>query len=113
MKYNVRHFILAIVPRPLISPCGFSRAAVLLCLFYMLCDGLGWREYTAFLSGSVPAGQQAVSGLLFGILYAASYFGFVLVVPILILASVIFAFLPRGGRCSPLSCDGGKGNPGS
>jgi hypothetical protein len=87
-----------IVPRRLIGPGGFLWAALGLCLLYFICHLMGWREYTAFLSGSAPPGEQGTHGLLLGVVYMAAYFGFVLVAPVLVLASGIFALLLRPWR---------------
>ncbi len=90
---RARNFIVAVAPRRLFTPRGFLGAAAAVCLLYAVCHVLGWREYTAFLSGSAPAGEPADLCLVLGIVYAAAYFGFVLVAPILLLASGIFALL--------------------
>ena len=98
MTGRAKNLFVAAVPRRLISPCGFVWAAAALCLSYSVCHVLGWREYTAFLSGSVAGGERAGLCLAFGIVYAAAYFGFVLIAPVLLLASAIFALLLRVRR---------------
>ena len=84
---RTKNFIVAVAPHRLITPRGFMWAALPLCLLYAVCHVLGWREYTAFLSGSAPAGERTDLGLLLGIVYVVAYFGFVLVAPILLLAA--------------------------
>ncbi len=80
-----------ILPRRLVSPGGFVRAALALSLLYAVCHGLGWREHTAFLSGGEPLGLR-------GVIYVVAYLGFVLVVPILVLAAGVFGLLLRPQR---------------
>jgi hypothetical protein len=98
MMGRAKNFILAAAPRRLFTPRGFVWAAWAVCLLYGVCHVLGWREYTAFLSGSAPAAEQANLCLALGIVYAAAYFGFVLLAPILLLAAGIFTLLLRAGR---------------
>ena len=98
MTDRTKKLLLAVVPCRLVSPSGFVWAAVALCLFYAVCHALGWREYTAFLSGSAPTGEQAASGFVLGIVYFVAYVGFVLVAPILVVASGLFTLLLRACR---------------
>ena len=93
MMGRTKNFIVAVTPRPLFSPRGFVWAAVAVCLLYAVCHVLGWREYTAFLSGSASAGERTDLRLVLGLVYVAAYFSFALVAPILLLASAIFALL--------------------
>ncbi len=93
MMGRTKSFLLALLPRRLVSPCGFVWAALVLCLLYAVCHALGWREYTSFLSGSAPVGERSNLALVLGIVYVLSYFGFVLLAPILALAAAIFALL--------------------
>jgi hypothetical protein len=95
---RAKNLILAVAPRRLVTPCGFVWAALALCLLYAVCHGLGWREYTGFLCGSAPLGERAALCLVPGIVYVVAYLGFVLVAPILVLASGIFALLVRPRR---------------
>ena len=76
---RVKNFIVAMAPHRLVTPRGFARAAVAACLLYAACHVLGWREHTAILSGTAPAGEWADLSVLLGIVYVATYFGFVLV----------------------------------
>lgn len=82
------------MPRQLISPHGLLIAAVALGLLFAVCHTLGWRDYTAFLSGTMPLDGQTV----LGIVYAVAYFSVIIVVPMLVLAAVIFSVLLQLGR---------------
>ena len=81
---------------PFFSPRGFITRAVLIALFYVICHLLDWREHTTFLSGSTafPDMSIKVSGTM-GMIYIFAYLGFVLAVPILLLAAAILAFIER------------------
>ena len=65
---------------------------------YLVCDGLGWREYTSVLSGTVEPGDQSGGFLVLGLIYVVAYLGFVVAAPILILAACVFSLLLRLGR---------------
>lgn len=67
------------------SPLGFLSWAGFLVFFHAICHLAGWREHTAFISGTSEASANL------GLVYLVSYFGFVLGAPILILAAGIFA----------------------
>jgi len=83
-------------PRPL-TPWGFATIAVILSLGYFAAELLGWREYAGFLSGTLPADGSEFRAVL-GALYVAAYFGFVLAVPILLIAAGLFALLLQPAR---------------
>jgi hypothetical protein len=79
-----------ILSAPFFSPAGLTRRALLIALLFAICHLLGWREHTTFLSGtpadaSIGVGASAVLGLI----YMATYFGVVLLTPILLLASLL------------------------
>ncbi|MGA2255125.1 MAG: hypothetical protein ABSG53_10725 [Thermoguttaceae bacterium] len=93
MMGRTKNFIVAVAPHRLFTPRGFVWTAVAVGLLYAVCDALGWREYTAFLSGSAPAGERADLCLVLGIVYAVAHFGFLLGSPTLLLASGIFVLL--------------------
>ena len=94
MMKKLPGLIRAAMPRPLISPHGFFAAAVVLSLLFGVCHALGWRDYSTILSGNMlPEGKTDL-----GILYVLAYFGFVIVFPILVLASAIFWLLLRPWR---------------
>lgn len=76
------------------SPSGFISWAVLILIFFLICHVSCWREHTTFISGTAAeANETAASSAALGMVYLVSYFAFVLVAPILVLASGIFAGL--------------------
>ncbi|MGO8688990.1 MAG: hypothetical protein ACLQLG_05095 [Thermoguttaceae bacterium] len=84
-----------IFPRRLVTPGGFLWLAAALVLVYLVCDGLGWREYTSVLSGTVEPGDQGGRFLVPGLIYVAAYLGFVVAAPLLALAAGVFSLLLR------------------
>ena len=81
---------------PCFSPRGFIVRAVLISFVFAICHFLGWREHTTFLSGSTASASMSIkaSGTL-GVTYVLAYFGFVLAVPILLIAAAILFGLER------------------
>ena len=79
--------------------------AVLWAVAFVLVQAVGWREFTSVLSGTVVNGVNFESAALRALEYMASYFGVVLVTPILALASVIhwllLQWISRNGKQSP------------
>jgi len=75
-----------------LSPTGLVAHAVLILGVFAALDLLGWRDDMRILSGtSLPS-----SGAVFrGFLYAAAYFGAVILSPILLLAGAIQAAIQR------------------
>lgn len=87
---------------PILSPGGFIARAVLIAFFFVICQAAGWREHTTFLSGTTASeGGSANASTLLGVIYMASYFGFVLLTPILLLAAAFLAFWTRGRTDPP------------
>ena len=86
-------------PGRLISPSGFLVLALLFSLAYLTADAAGWRQYTSVLSGT-PSGPGGVYGpdAWRGGVYIVLYFAFVLLVPILVIAAVLFFVLQRRVR---------------
>lgn len=76
-----------------VSPGGFLLSAVLLAGVFLVCHLAGWRQNMSFLCGTPPTGQEEDLPILFGLLYALSYFAAVLIAPVLLLAAGIFALL--------------------
>jgi len=76
-----------------ISPGGFLIYAAVLSIVFGVAHLFGLRENVSFLSGTLT-GASSMS-LFWGVVYAALYFMFVLLVPILILAAGIFYVLQR------------------
>ena len=50
----------------LVTPAGFLKTAAVLALLYLVFHLLGWREYTSFFSGTLPAGHTGTLLLGFG-----------------------------------------------
>jgi hypothetical protein len=70
------------------SPAGFVLRAVMICVLFCASEILGLREYTTFLSGTsgnVNLGWQTASFL--GLIHLLLYVGFILLVPILLIAA--------------------------
>lgn len=61
-------------------------AVLLTVAAFALAHVLGWREHTALLSGTLPAGPEET---LMGLFYALGWFLFVLVAPISALAATL------------------------
>ncbi|MCE9673039.1 hypothetical protein LY474_35060 [Myxococcus stipitatus] len=68
-----------------------ARALLLVATFGVL-HLLGGRQYVGVLSGTMDGGMAA---MLFGVAYALSWFGAVLLAPILLLAGLASASLRR------------------
>ena len=79
------------------TPWGFVTIAAVLAIGYLVVHLLGWREYAGFLSGTLPSGGSEFRVVL-GLLYVVAYFGFVLAMPILLIAAGVFALLLRPAR---------------
>ncbi len=79
---------------PCFSPRGFVARAALITLAFAVCHFLGWREHTTFLSGSTAVANMSIktSGTL-GLIYIFTYLGFILAVPILLLAAALLTCL--------------------
>jgi hypothetical protein len=75
-----------------VSPLGLLALAALVAAAYGVVHALGWREHVSVVfATSGGGGGQMVMGLL----YVAGYFGFVLLVPVLVPAAGVFALLSR------------------
>ncbi len=89
----------------LVTPGGLLKAAVTLVVVYVVLHLLEWREYTGFLSGTIAPGAAGTRQAVMGAFYVFAYLGFVLAVPILLLASGIFSLslriAGRGETTSP------------
>ena len=75
----------------LLSPKGLLLRAAGLTALFLIVHTAGLREYTMVLSGTSPTGirMDAWGGFL-GVAYVGLYFGFVLGVPVLLLAAALF-----------------------
>jgi len=87
-----------LLPGRMASPGGLLRIAAAFALFYLAVHFLGWRQYTGFLSGTAPPAGSMEAGVARGLVYIAAYLGFVLLVPILVLAAFIMALVLRALR---------------
>jgi hypothetical protein len=79
---------------PIFSPTGFCLRAGLIALIYGILHLAGLREYTVILSGNSPTDNPAntlASSL--GCIYIFFYFAFTFLVPILLIAALIFTGL--------------------
>ncbi len=90
------------------TPVGFLCWAGLLVFLYGVCEFAGWREHTTFLTGTAASETDSLqmSGQR-GVIYMMTYFGFVLVAPILVLAAGIFGLF--GWRLRRQGKDSGEG----
>jgi len=83
-----------IVKRLRLSPLGFVTYAAIFVLIFLVCHLAGLREYISVLSGTSTGGETLDQlSITLGSLYLIAYFLFILVVPVILVASVIFAGL--------------------
>jgi hypothetical protein len=84
---------------PFFSPAGFLVRAASLAAVYGLLHLFGLRDYATVLSGGLPAADSSPSLAAFlGLAYVLAYFGWVIAVPVLVLASGVLAALERRFR---------------
>ncbi len=94
------------------SPRDFLRRAVVLALLFTGLHFAGLREYTSFLNGTVTSAELGRGmSAFFGLAYVFSYLGFVLLVPILLLAAGILATGKRLSRRRPTVGPGTETQP--
>ena len=80
----------------LFSAKGLLLRAALVAVAYGVAHAAGWREYTSILCGTAPGGDpKAVSAVAFGVAYVILHFAFVIVVPVLLLAATLLAFVHK------------------
>ena len=102
MSRNLWHRLAALWRADLFSPKDFVRRAVVLTIIFLAVHLAGLREYTTILNGtaaSVELGRGMCAFL--GLAYVFAYLGFVLLVPILLLAAAMLVGwkrLSRGGE---------------
>lgn len=96
MKTQAMHPIKTVWSAPLFSPAGLLARAVLISLAYVACELSGLREYTTFLSGTRQAGWNTT--VLLGLTYLLCYHAFVVLAPILAIASGLLAGIERWPR---------------
>ena len=79
---------------PLLSPKGMIIRGILIAIVFAVCHALGLREHTSFLSGTSASIETSLNtSAILGVTYIASYFGFVILTPILLIAAGIQALL--------------------
>jgi hypothetical protein len=84
------------IKAPLFSPRGFTARAALIALLFALCHLLGLREHTSFISGTPTSADTSLqTSAILGVIYMVSYFSFVLLTPIFLIAAAIQAQLER------------------
>jgi hypothetical protein len=75
-----------------LSPQLFLSVAVTLAVFFLLVHLVGFREHTAFLSGTTGAADVGMRlSAFYGIIYILLYLGCVVIAPILVLAAGLLA----------------------
>ena len=84
----------AILRRTVLFRVTWVSTAILLVIFLAVLHLLGWRDDTAFLSGTPTSGNVRAAALR-GVVYVLAYFSAVIVSPILIIAAGINALLGR------------------
>ncbi|SRR5260221_8488033 len=90
MTTTKRNCLREVVRAPMFSPAWFCGRAMLLIIFYAGCHAAGLREHVTFLSGtSASPGTSLNSSATLGVVYLVAYFGFVLVVPIFLIAATL------------------------
>lgn len=77
-----------------VSPLGLAARALLLIGIYAVCELIGLRENTTFLSGTQAASAWN-STVVLGLLYLFAYYGFILAAPILLLAAALLSAWDR------------------
>ncbi|MFH1498748.1 MAG: hypothetical protein ABII82_13085 [Verrucomicrobiota bacterium] len=89
MKTHPMHLIKTAWSAPLFSPAGLLVRATLIALAYAVCELSGLREYTTFLSGTQQGGWTTTVWL--GLAHLVAYHAFVVLAPILVIASGLLA----------------------
>jgi hypothetical protein len=99
MNRKLWHQLAALWRAEFLSPKDFLRRAAMLAIIFLAVHLAGLREYTCILNGT--AGSVALSrGLsaFLGLTYVFAYLGFVLLVPILLLAAAMLVAWKRLSR---------------
>ena len=88
-----------LIRAPFLSPTGFLTRALLLAIFFGVCELAGWREHTTFISSTATSAEAGSnSSVTFGLVYMLAYFGFVLAAPILLMAAGLLMAWERVAR---------------
>lgn len=76
----------------LLTPQGLVVRAVGVAVLFAICHLAGLREHTTFLSGTAATAQTGAQvSVVWGLIYIVAYLGFVVLVPILVLAASLLA----------------------
>jgi hypothetical protein len=87
---------LYLIDVPVFSPKGFLIRAAILGAIFFLCYIAGLKEYTCILCGTSPTGNVADNwSSILGVVYVLCYFIFIVIVPVLIMASGILWLLQK------------------
>jgi len=92
MSRNLWHRLAELWRAELFSPKDFLRRAVVVAIIFLAVHLAGLREYTCILNGTAGSVElgRGMSAFL-GLAYVFAYLGFVLLVPILLLAAAMLA----------------------
>lgn len=89
---------------PPLVPVRLLVCAAALAAAYLICHALGMRENVSVLPIIAAGGSPGAGAVVLALLYVVLHLGFVIVVPILFIASAIFAALAAlFGRRRPAS----------
>ncbi|HEX4342007.1 MAG TPA: hypothetical protein VH255_01365 [Verrucomicrobiae bacterium] len=89
---TIKQFLVRILNAGTFSPTAFVVRALLVSVLYGVSLLLGFKEYTAFLSGTSPGGDiswQTASTL--GLIHLLLHVGFILFVPISLITAALLA----------------------
>ena len=90
MKMNPTLWLQNLARAEIFSPRWFVGRALLMAVFFLICQSFHLREYTTFLSGTpASAGTSMNLCAVFGLVYIVSYFGLILAVPIFLIAAFL------------------------
>ena len=90
MNENIRQRCVQLWWAEFCSPKDFVRRAAVIAFLFLVAHLAGLREYTSFLSGTVPSPDTSWKlTIFFGLIYLVLYFAFVLLAPILLLAALV------------------------
>jgi hypothetical protein len=99
MSRPLWHRLAALWRAELFSPKDFVRRGVVLGVIFLLVHVAGLREYTSILNGTAGSAELSRGMCAFlGLAYVFAYLGFVLLVPILLLAAALLAGWQRLSR---------------
>ncbi len=86
--------VLRLLVFPVFTPGSFLMRAGFIAVVFFIVQLLGMRDAMSLLSGTLPEGGASWEGAALGcMVYFFAYFGFVLVVPVLVIAAPVFHLL--------------------